>query len=110
MCYNIRRMKRWLLIATLLGCSGGEAAAPVTAAPESDTAVEEDTAAADAPEPEKCGHAEGDVFCDFELMGYARVGETTGVATSTPYGSHRLTDVLAKSAVKYVYVFASAYW
>jgi hypothetical protein len=103
-------MSRWLpvsLAVLALSCGSGESApAPVVA--ETDTGSVDDVAVAET--PEVCGINVGDTFCDHELMGYVRTGETTGLATETPYGAYKLTDVLAKSSVKYVYVYASAYW
>jgi hypothetical protein len=101
-------MSRWFVLVAAVGvlsCSGKESApAPIVA--EADTAPVEDVAVEET--PEVCGINVGDTFCDHELMGYARVGETTGLATATPYGAYKLTDVLARSSVKYVYVYASA--
>jgi hypothetical protein len=104
-------MSRWFVLIAAFGvlsCSGKESApAPVVVA-ETDTGSIEDVAVEET--PEVCGVKVGDTFCDYELMGYARTGETTGLASATPYGAYKLTDVLAKSSVKYVYVYASAYW
>lgn len=105
-------MSRWFALVpalAVLSCSGGESPPAPAPATEADTAVAvEDTAVEET--PEVCGMNVGDTFCNHELMGYVRVGETTGLASSTEYGAWKITDVLSKSTVKYVYVFASAYW
>lgn len=103
-------MSRWFATIpalALLSCSGGEKSSPPVTA--TDTGAIEDVAVAEET-PEVCGVAVGDTFCDHTLMGYVRPGVTTGLATETPYAAYKISDVLAKSTVKYVYVYASAYW
>jgi len=104
-------MSRWFafLPLALLSCSGRESSSPSVNS-ETDTGVVEDVAVGVEETPEVCGIAVGDTFCDHTLMGYVRPGVTTGLATETPYGAYKISDVLAKSTVKYVYVYASAYW
>jgi len=108
-------MSRYLVLFTALAafsCSGQSAPAPApVGAVDTGAVATEDTAVEETPEPpEVCGNRVGDIFCNHALMGYARVGETTGLATTTEYGSFKLTDVLSKSTAKYAYVYASAYW
>ncbi len=107
-------MARWLppFVGVLLFSCGSEPASTTSVPPAEDsTPVAEDTAQVEeTPPAEVCGTKVGEIFCDHTLTGYARPGQTTGLATSEPYGPHKITDVLSKSAVKYVYVFASAYW
>jgi hypothetical protein len=101
-------MSRYLVLLSALAvssCSGGESA-PARST-ESDTGTVADVA---AETPEACGTNVGETFCDHELMGYVRVGETTGLATETAYGAYKISDALAKSTVKYVYIYGSAYW
>jgi hypothetical protein len=99
-----------LLAFAALSCSApAPAPAPAPAQDDTGTVAVEDTAI-DTEPPEVCGNKVGDVFCNVELMGYARTGETSGLANTTEYGAHKLKDVLAMSTKKYVYVYASAYW
>ena len=98
-----------LLAFAALSCSGSESSSPAPAANDTGTVAVEDVADTEPP-PEVCGNKVGDVFCNVELMGYVRTGETTGLANTTEYGSYKLADALAKSTKKYVYVYASAYW
>ena len=92
-------------------CSSPAAPAPAPVVENDTGAATEDVAVVDTePPPEVCGNKVGEVFCNVELMGYSRTGETTGLASSTPYGAYKLADVLATSTKKYVYVYASAYW
>lgn len=107
-------MSRWLspLLGALLFSCGSQQDGPTATAAATDSApVADDTAQVDeTPAAEVCGMKVGEIFCDHTLTGYVRPGQTTGLATSETYGPHKITDVLSKSAVKYVYVFASAYW
>jgi len=99
-----------LLAFAALSCSSEQPTTPAPAGDNDTGAVAvEDTAVVEET-PEVCGLKVGETFCNYELMGYARTGETTGLATATPYGTHKLADVLAMSTKKYVYLYASAYW
>jgi hypothetical protein len=90
-----------------LSCSSTDEAPQTVVADTGDLAVE-DTFIEETPEP--CGVTVGETFCDHTLVGYARVGETEGLATDVPYGSHTISEILAMGSQKYVYVYASAYW
>ena len=105
--------RRAVLLAAFaaLSCSSPAAPAPAPVGDQDTGVATDDVAVVDTePPPEVCGNKVGDVFCNVELMGYSRTGETTDLASSTPYGAYKIADVLAKSTKKYVYVYASAYW
>jgi hypothetical protein len=56
-----------------------------------------------------CGVTAGKTLCDVPLEGYVR-DATTGLATSVPYGSFKLSEALAKGTEKYAMVFLGGFW
>ncbi len=89
---------RGLLALLLVGCG---APSTVTSSPPD--------ASADVP-PEVCGRNVGDLLCDLDVAGYVRDGVDTGVATSVPHETVRLSAVLAKGTAPYAYVYTGSFW
>jgi hypothetical protein len=59
--------------------------------------------------PPPCGITVGKTLCDVSVEGHIR-DATTGLATSAPYGSFHLSDMLAKGTEHYAMVFLGAFW
>jgi hypothetical protein len=58
---------------------------------------------------EACGITVGKRLCDVSVEGYFR-DATSGLASSAPYGSFHLSELLAKGTETYAMVFLGAFW
>lgn len=109
-------MLRRCVIATVIPlASCGSPEASTTANADTGAVAEdaladsrEDVATADA--PATCGTNVGDILCDLPLEGHVRDGVADGVATSAPYTSGKLSEILANGTQKYGFIWTSAYW
>ncbi len=105
----MRRLFIALSFTALMSCGTSSPSGPGTDtgvaaedAPAEDVAVEET--------PPACGTNVGDILCDLPLEGYVRDGVATGLATSAPYISAKLSEIVAQGTQKYAFIWTSAYW
>lgn len=108
---TIVMLRRCVIAAVipLAGCGSPEATTTAnTDAADALADSPEDVATADA--AATCGTNVGDILCDLPLEGYVRDGVADGIATSAPYTSGRLSEILANGTQKYGFIWTSAYW
>ena len=75
---------------------------------EDTTSPAEDVADAASYPSGPYGSAVGDTVPNLELIGYVREA-TTGLATEAAYGAARLSDVRARTSVKYAVIHVSGF-
>ena len=112
---------RWILAIAAVGalaCSSNSSGGSGATQPPDDTgATGDDTGATtddsgntdDTTEPPPCGRNVGDVLCDLQVQGYVSLA-TTGLASSQPFSTFNLSDVLAQGTQPYAFIFETAFW